>query len=257
MRSHECDPTVPCIPAFWQFVQLRMEAFELRKRGLRSPDRVLASGWFPNVKRELDRGTIYFQERIAGGTPAIVISKSVVYRLLNRRQTFESYGGIPGPAELAPYRVWVSAARARGEQLFTGRHQTIGFQRYLQALDFLDGPYSQELASVAQEVQEGSRKGAWKKLQDLVPGVAAFTGWQIICDLMETYNLDENLWAYMGPGPQGAYGMLTGTIGSQVQVLSLGRELQESSCNSYALSLKNVEHALCEYFRYTRSWWAI
>ena len=105
-----------------------------------------------------------------------------------------------------------------------------------------------------------------------IPNVGAFFAWQILCDLLECKVLGwntDNQWACLGPGAKNGLRRIfcLETTRGELRFTRLLRDLCHSkgSKSGFAqlgltfpllllkeLSLKNVEHALCEYDKYFR-----
>ena len=89
--------------AFWWFVCERQAIWHRRFVELRetwTDDPILRDCHFTNVYRELDRGTMWFYKqltakRLSAENPPALLWCSVVYRLVNRLETFDAFGGIP------------------------------------------------------------------------------------------------------------------------------------------------------------------
>ncbi|MDR7455642.1 MAG: putative DNA base hypermodification protein, partial [Armatimonadota bacterium] len=117
---------------FWAFVAERQRVWHRRHVENRPPpwtdDPILRSYRFANVYRELDRGTRYLHDVLVpafgAAAPPDKLWVSLVYRVVNRRETFERLGWLPRP-EGAEIDRWVSDLRdlrGGGEAVFTNRH---------------------------------------------------------------------------------------------------------------------------------------
>ena len=75
---------------------------------------VLGGKWFTNMYRELDRKTIYFKRqmtilkinksKVSENLLKEVLFKSILYRLLNKVETFLGFGEIPSLSSLSSSR---------------------------------------------------------------------------------------------------------------------------------------------------------
>lgn len=134
------------------------------------------------------------------------------------------------------------------QKVFTLAHQSNGMRRFLESLD-----------AVKHEI---------KKLtsQIAIKGFGPFSAWQILCDLLEGRILGDNSnnqWTSLGPG---AKNWLTQenlpTSKGELKHTRLIRDLCATSGPKFGfealgisfpafldkeLSLKNIDHALCEY----------
>ena len=107
--------------AFLLFVLERQKIWVNKTRGVAplTENLVLRGKWFTNVYRELDRGTIYFKRqmiktslkrheinpnRVSKRLVKKVLFKSILYRLLNKVETFLGFGEIPSLSSLSSSR---------------------------------------------------------------------------------------------------------------------------------------------------------
>lgn len=261
------DPAIPSVAGFWDFVAMRQEAYWLKKAGKPHPNQMMATNHWPNIFRELDKGTIYFQRQTQGWHHQAVLYGTVVYRLLNRQRTFEDLGGIPRAYELGNWAEKLTGYRETNP-IFTSKHLTPSWGAYKKSLEFLERFGANLYDDV---VHESTLKGAWSQLRQ-VPGTGGFLAWQMCCDLLESgvLKFSENEWVYVGPGPQNAFQLLldVDTV-TQAQCLHRLNWLRERQHKFLAqgsihfqfpeavseLTLKNLEHAMCEYYRWVAAHW--
>lgn len=105
-----------------------------------------------------------------------------------------------------------------------------------------------------------------------IPNVGNFFAWQILCDLLESKVLGpntDNQWACLGPGAKNGLRRLfpLETTKGELWLTRLLRNICAPDGDSSAyrrlgqtfpaflgkpLSLKNIEHALCEFDKYFR-----
>jgi len=102
-----------------------------------------------------------------------------------------------------------------------------------------------------------------------VPGVGEFFAWQVTCDLLESRILsaDENNWVLMGPGSKMGLILLFPSLLDELKnheaFVAKAKALQQSQVKNFEakgidfpywgnklISLKNMEHILCEFSRY-------
>ena len=138
------------VAEFFEFVYKRQIVWQSRSDGKPWPwtqDKLLQKYNFCNVYRELDRGTIYFRAEVekarlrdavslsADDLLKDVLWRSVVYRLMNKIETFEAWGkGIPSPQDFGAFEKFLRKQRQQGMTLFTSAHQVMGFDRYVGTL---------------------------------------------------------------------------------------------------------------------------
>jgi hypothetical protein len=252
---------------FWSFVAARQRAYWAREAGGPPPysdDPALARYHFCNVYREADRGTRWFQahrpprQRSLEGY-ADVLWAAVAYRLVNRIATFEAYGRIPARGERVAWVEFLVRRNALGEQVFTGRHMNRGVACYAMTLEALD-PRCREYAE--QLAETSTLAEACDRLRQL-PSVGPFFAWQIVCDLVESGVVpSDDDWALLGPGARAGAALVRVDLppldvarwlrDAQIELLD-GAVLKPPPEAPGPFSLKNVEHALCEYARYVRA----
>jgi hypothetical protein len=94
--------------------------------------------------------------------------------------------------------------------------------------------------------------------------VGDFFAWQISCDLMESKCLGgcgENDWAVLGPGARNGIEIIFGEGEDYLAKVEILRHIQDDVCKAVlnreypkwdnrSLSLKSLEHALCEFCKY-------
>ena len=252
-------------------------------------NKILKEHWFTNIYRELDRGTAFLKRNLhetvfrsrqletLTGTNYIKILKRVLlkcfsYRLVNRLDTFLEFGKLP---DVGDYEEWVTFLRykyqLKGEEsiIFTRAHQNNGLERYFKSMEYVKS----NLTSMAKELQEAAGERSLKKcffiLKD-VPGAGKFMSWQILCDLLELRLLGDctdNQWTCLGPGAKAGLGKIFKEVKDELTLTRDLRNLCQASGESSAyeameldpplllgkeVSLKNIEHALCEFDKYVR-----
>jgi hypothetical protein len=273
----------PSVEGFWKFCSLRQEAYWLRQKNERHPDPAFRFH-FCNVYREADRGTLYFREqaeRHLHGDRFEKLSQliwySVAYRLLNRLDTFKDFGGLPHREDSTRWLRFLRERMQGGHKIFTGRHLNIGFEKYQGALQHVldhDG-------DLTNMVRSSLYLNGVVKAFETIPGVGTFFGWQLTCDMLEGGRLDRvqdaDKWVHLGPGAWNALKLIfpeakrSESVGLAIELWKTQRlyaydpsepRHAGDEAGKYALvpppqapgpmSLKNVEHALCEYARYVR-----
>ena len=236
--------------------------------------------------RELDRGTMYFRhclnqtdlkdlvidkDIIDENLVRKVLFKSIIYRLINKIETFMDFKGIPDEENFSQFLKLLKKKKDHGVVIFTAAHQNNGYDRLLVSLYYVQ----ENIHELAANVVSAANRRCIKECTDTIkeiPNVANFFAWQIICDLLECKILGsntDNQWTILGPGAKKGlkriYCMETNT---EAEELYLTRSLRDlcslkgpksgfealgvefpAILDKY-LSLKNVEHALCEYEKY-------
>ena len=206
------------VAAFLLFVLERQKIWVNKKAGVEplTGNLVLGSKWFTNMYRELDRGTIYFRKEIIRTTlkghiisdkisqklVEEILFKSIIYRLINKVETFMDYGGIPGITSLAKFLLHLKEKKESGTTIFTAAHQNMGLSRLLKTFEYVKKNISSLTSQVITGAHEKSSRKSFKAILT-IPNVGDFFAWQILTDLLECRVLGEltdNQWAALGPG---------------------------------------------------------
>ena len=158
------------------------------------------------------------------------------------------------------------------DKAFTAAHQNNGTRRYFESLDVVRKDLDVLTKKIIKEAKRRSAKGVFEVLYS-VQGVGTFFAWQIMCDLTESRvlgSVTDNQWTKLGPGAQMGIRMVFDDLPTTKGELKYTRLLRDLCAPSGSksgfqalglefhaflnkpLSLKNVEHALCEYSKYYR-----
>ena len=102
--------------------------------------------------RELDRGTMYLRnqlnqtdlkgvtidkDNIDRNLVSKILLKSIVYRLINKVETFMDFGGVPDLETFPEFLRFLRDKRNKGSVIFTAAHQNMGFDRLMRTFDFI------------------------------------------------------------------------------------------------------------------------
>jgi hypothetical protein len=236
--------------------------------------------------RELDRGTMYLRnqlnqtdlkgvkidkDNIDRNLVSKILLKSVVYRLINKLETFMDFGGVPDIETFPEFFKFLQDKKKEGSVIFTAAHQVMGFDRLVKTINYL----KKNIENLSSELVSAAQKRSLKMCQTIIltiPNIGNFFAWQIMCDLIEVKvlgRITDNQWACLGPGAKNGMRRIfcLETMRGELRHTRLLRDLCRSkgSKSGFAqlglqfplillkdLSLKNVEHALCEYDKYFR-----
>ena len=182
------------VAAFLLFVHERQKIWKRKYTGKRqtlTKNNVLSTQWFTNMYRELDRGTMYFRKcllELKDRTPSnttidhelvhSVLFKSVVYRLINKVETFVDFGGLPTPKDFSTFLTFLAEKKSQNEVIFTCAHQNMGYERLLKTLHFVRKNSASLASQVIKAAEMKSLKTAHKTLLS-IPNVGAFFAWQV------------------------------------------------------------------------------
>jgi hypothetical protein len=271
----------PEVLAFWRFIVERHRLF-LRRFVWRTPppwtsDPVVATICTTNVYRELDRGTRYVIVQIlphASEAPADTLFNVLVYRTFNLIETYEALGGFQPAAAWDPRRANERLAQREqsNQKIFTAAYKISPKAKGLpQGLTKAEG-IVWRLSIIHQRLPElytalttaASLADAHRVLTRL-PGVAGFTAYEIASDLIHGKALlpfGEDDWVHVGPGAEDGLKLLLGLTGLPRDLATAalhelrweqGEWLKRAGevLQGPPLTLRNVEHALCEYQKVT------
>lgn len=223
----------------------------------------------PNIFRELDEPNIYLHKYIDGQGTAVSLFGAVAFRLTNQICIHDGFGGVPRPEQFEAWRKYFYEARLRGVKAFTRIFQTPSTGQYFETLEELveNLPVLVPMIDNSKDMQE-----AYYHIQK-INRVRNFFAWQVLADMLEAkaVNFDENSWAYLGPGPLRAMELMYRRKMGQREALVYARRLHEVQHKALAntlvpfklppgykeLTLKNIEHALCEWLRWVNHHWRI
>lgn len=277
------------LQSFWSFVAERHRIYVRRHVQQLPPpwtvDEVLQGAHFTNVYRDLDPGTQLALDRLHLAPSAHdAVYFVVAYRFVNRRETVETFGPVgPYTAHHHAYLAHLDARRAAGHSIYTKRHLTSHHKLLMRALEYVTTGF--ELPAASPDV--------WSALQ-AVPGVGTFLGWQIYADLASSGWLPsyDPHFVRVGDGAAFALAVLEGRTTWEsyyhdgkrresnprkldhgrirpgaVEQVRLGRVLidelllkqrsylpAEHFQSAPELTAWDIEHALCEWFKYALIW---
>lgn len=276
------QPSARAIADFFLFMYERQCIWERRNLGMVGPwtaNVLLQTRSFCNVYRELDRGTCFFRAKILDLYESlekwteeewltVVLWASYCYRQVNRIESFQD--GFPDINNLPKFvrgmeKTKKNAANGVGVSFFSCAHQTTNFRQYelnLKMVAKKDGALLKSVVNIILNAKEN----LWEchKAARKLPGIGPFFGWQILCDLEESRCLQfDGSFVELGPGAKdGLQKIFPEPTGRE---LRLAQELVKHQSIVYealglsfpywegkALTLKEVEHALCEYSKFKR-----
>lgn len=267
--------------AFWRFVNERMEIFWRRHVELKSPpwtnDPVLKKHKFTQVYRELDRGTLFLEHVTKGRRDDDAMVRVLVYRVLNNMEAYESLeehvqnaGWVFSIAPVGEFVVWATNRMDRGKGCFNAAHLP-------PMVKFRPAEDNKTTAIMKQTVgyilshklnlfEEMGKTRNLEKLFDMfleIPGIGPFYAYEFATDMAHLgfvkHSLDE--WASIGPGCDRGLRQLVKS-GSKYEAMVWLHQNQESEFTRLGikfrqwnnrLSLRNIEHSLCEFQKYTRA----
>lgn len=273
------------IADFFLFVYERQRIWERRNRDEAQPwsqNPVFLDCSFCNNYRELDRGTQFFHAHVLDLRDSMgpnvskldwltaVLWASYVYRQVNKVESFLQLG-FPAPRDAVSFLKRASSQfKEKGCSFFTGAHQTQGYVNYRRHVEAVARNDGKLLREVSKKISNASNTKLCLKHLRAFPGIGQFLAWQMLCDLRESYCIDAKVDDYceLGPGAiNGVRDIFRNVRGLNVtnRNLSLARSLVQYQRDVYdalqlsfpywrgrCLTIKEIEHALCEYSKFKR-----
>ena len=271
---------------FWQFIVERQniwyKRFVLKEQWPWTADEALQTVFFTNVYRELDKGTIYLMYNIIDqGSPEQELFEILLYRQFNNRDTYQflkeqerEFG------DFSDWEYWSQVLKIYAEEhtVFTKAHMTNSLTTYgfKNKIDNMCTLLNNNWKSINQTYDMLMNKT--KSLQEQhkyvasLDGFGDFLAYEVVTDLTYSKRLlrfDINSWANAGPGCKKAIELLMNGKDilkqHKIDYLEVIRYLWKSQndsipklglellkWNDLDLSLRNVEHSLCEFYKYSR-----
>uniref|UniRef100_A0A6S8VZA2 5-hmdU DNA kinase helical domain-containing protein n=1 Tax=Ditylum brightwellii TaxID=49249 RepID=A0A6S8VZA2_9STRA len=201
------------------------------------------------------------------------LSLYIIYNTvpLNSKNIYENkkkFGGIPTRKEWPTFYTMLSKMKKENTTIFTGAHQVMGYQRFIETMNLLLVKNQSMLQSLSKEIcvnaTQRNVKGCFEAIQK-INNVGKFFAWQVTCDLLESNNLFmccEDDWVELGPGALAGIQLIFGKT-KAMDDLEMARILRDYQTTVFdalgvefpsfcgrGISLKNIEHALCEFQKY-------
>jgi hypothetical protein len=277
------------IGEFMLFCHERQCIWAKRKQGMPEPwtqDPILQSKHFTNIYRELDAGTAFFRrsmiklkevmkkdglnrEEFENHFAVEVLWASFCYRLVGRVDTFNELGGIPTLHGWEQFSDRFERHYRKEKTVFTAAYQNMGFNRFIETIKFIRANNDIALKDLATTILISGRNRDLKRCTQSIqqiPNIGPFFAWQVTCDLMECGILkgvdeDTSNYVQLGPGAKRGLKIIFGSSRRDENALCIMlREKQNVFFNCLGvkfirfdnriMSLKVLEHALCEYSKY-------
>ena len=280
-------PSIVCKDAakmadFFLFVFERQLIWVRRNQGFSEPcsaNPVFNDYWFCNNYRELDRGTAYFHAHVMELRNSRdewtredwlleVLWASYSYRCVNRIESFEKCG-FPSRDNPSGFIKRARRYQANSEKaFFTAAHQTTYFGKYVENIKEVLKSDAALLHKITGIVLKTDEKEDWHKALKNLHGVGDFLAWQIFCDLHESGCVEvkeDDFYCKLGPGAGGGLAFMFGSRSQFESKLDQAISLVQYQdvfyqrlgldfpyWNGGALTIKEIEHALCEYSKFKR-----
>ncbi|KAL7557719.1 hypothetical protein ACA910_018512 [Epithemia clementina (nom. ined.)] len=236
-------------------------------------DEILRHYSFCNVYRELDRGTGFFHAHVVKLRESkkewtdqdwleTVLWATYVYRLVNRLETFAAIG-IPSLEEVDEFKAKAEKLYAEKNVFFTNAHQTTKFGTFLNNIRSASRSNGQLIRRKAAELLAVTTTKECLDVLQTLDSIGPFMSWQLFCDLRESGCLlqcQNDKYCILGPGAlKGLDIIFTGSgLYLDYAYLLVNHHdeafaqigVQFPFWNGRKLTIKEIEHGLCEYSKY-------
>lgn len=277
------------LDGFWRMIYKRhliwYKRFVLKDPPPWTKDPIFLEYKFTNMYRELDRGTLYLLDNIVntGNAPEEEVFNIILYRMFNRVATYDhigfqtvyrnSVGPMVWPSFVAVFNKLRAYAEA-GNALYTDAHMVCAYEHFpgrdkLERFEWIFAHVLKALPKLMTLVEHQTSLGPIHKFLTTIPGIGPFNAYEIVVDISYATwnNLHEDEWVNPGPGcMRGLKDIFPDIKPKQCQkAIQIIRECQKDefarlklpfSSIAYKdreLTLRNVEHDLCEYHKYFKA----
>lgn len=271
---------------FWNFIVERQAVYHRRMVQEQLPpwttDRVLRDYFFTNVYRELDKGTVFLIRNILKlPDDKDMLFAIMVYRLFNDIDTFRF---LMLRCKMTRYGAWewdkaaryLNAYENHGNRVFTDAFTVTGvkfggFPDKIRNICWLVGKLQAQVPTLLAKVQSAkSLKGLFDVFVD-TQGFGRFLAYELAIDVNYSRLVDftENDWVNAGPGCKRGIQWIWGgrsnafrwedyiaylQVRQQEFIAHVGRtEEWHQVWPGYDLTLRSIEHSLCEFQKYARA----
>lgn len=270
---------------YWQTAYERQRIWH-RRFVLKLPepwttDPVLRQFSFTNLYRELDRGTIYYLERIlrplteSGATDGDLLAITAAYRLFNKVATWQACFE---PTQTLRWD-WSECEqrlreRAKRDSVFTAATMVCAYdgkpgRDKIERICLMLGATFANRERHARDLKTAKTpREAWERLKGL-PGIGPFLAYEIYSDLLyfgdRFFKWDEDAWANPGPGCQRGLKIVWPERRDFLSEMCELRDDQDAAFRRLGLdfaaiappgkehlTLRSVEHWCCEFQKYSR-----
>lgn len=272
---------------YWQFIFERHLIWHKRfVQAQPSPwtkDWVLREFKFTNVYRELDRGTLFLLDHIINNDrqPMEQVFNIIVYRMFNRIETWEEtgflrlrrHGGLVDWDKETAFAKWRHMQKS-GRALYTDAHMVCAYEHFpgkdkLERFEYIFEGITKGLPVLMKLIRHAqSLEPIWRALTKF-PGIGPFLAYEIVVDISycDWNALHENEWVNPGPGCQRGLRKMFPSIrpsecGAMIKALRdvqdkeftrMGLNFSEIAYKGRPLTLRNIEHCCCEFFKYVKA----
>ena len=271
---------------FWTFIfdrhMIWYKRFMLQQKAPWTKDEILLNYKFTNVYRELDKGTVFLLHNIVNSTHTKMeeVFNIIVYRMFNRIDTYEATGFLEIQGEgsednpydwdkTVAFNIWRNRQNA-GLSLYTDAHMVCAYEHFpgadkLERFEYIFENVFNGLPALMNIISRAKSLETIHKALTKFPGIGPFLAYEMAVDISycEWNNLGEDEWANPGPGCQRGLkkifpNLKTSDCTWMITVLRqaqkkefrrLGLPFEDIAYKGRELTLRNIEHCLCEGFK--------
>lgn len=274
------DNDHPTAQDLFQWMEERHAIYERRAAGQPWPwteDKIMQEFKFTNVFRELDRTTKWMRRHITRpndkkGNGPLMVFNCGMFRYVGTIRAGEILGWVE-EFQWNKLAAKLEAARSNGDKVWTAAYIITNVGRGANSShpksEVIFGSFLRPLWNAREAIHEVARKT--KSLQAThealgeIPGFGGgFMAYELVSDLRNTSVLrdakDVMTWANPGPGCRKGLNWIHGRQRNdkppREQLVGEMRELLElagKECRLQHLEMREIEHSLCEFDKYTRT----
>jgi hypothetical protein len=272
--------------AFWNFVVERQAIYHKRMVEEEPPpwtnDRILQQYFFTNVYRELDKGTVFLIRNLLKlPDDKDLLFGIMVYRLFNDIETFRF---LMLRCKMTRWGTWdwekasryLNAYENHGNRVFTDAFTVTGvkfggFPDKIRNICWLIGKLQAQVPRLLAAIKSAnSLHRVWQIFND-TQGFGRFLAYELAIDVnySRLLSFSENDWVNAGPGCKRGIQWIWGARNPGIKwedyitFLQVRQEAFISRADrldewhqvwpGYAMTLRGVEHSLCEFQKYARA----
>jgi len=174
-------------------------------------------------------------------------------------------GGIPDIDQIKSYLSKLQKIKDSDQTIFTSAHQSTNLNDYRTSMSYLIANHKKLASGIIKAIKAKNLQQACFVLE-AVPFVGRFISWQITCDLLESGCFEnactESDWAVIGLGSLAGIKFIFKDSSHAVKRGQLLEKIQDDvyremgvlfpKFNNTRITLKNIEHSLCELSKYIK-----
>lgn len=284
------SPGLQDIDLFWKFIYERQKVWHNRFILKQDPpwthDKILQEFKFTNIFRALDKGTLYYLDKIMARKDEyprkIIFLNTMMYRLINNQYTWDECIGFQESFNKTKFLKPLMERQASGKSIFTTAHMLPTYQEWrendnentkIQWIANLFQHLWDNVDSIWGDIERVEAPERMEEAWDIIfaiKGYGAFLAYEVASDLPYAgfSKYDADFWANTGPGCQRGLMWIFGDDIKERDGLDyikrlrneqadhfrrLGLDFAAITYNNQHLSMRDVEHSLCEYQKWRKA----